>query len=88
MTLIHTLTVADELRQEIDPVRGLVAHTEKTIRAGSATSISHDGETYKADAGGTFDVPADLATFLLRQPDWHQGENPFRPAPKTPAKRK
>lgn len=43
--------------------------------------ITHDGETFEVQPDGSFFVPADLAEFLVRQPDWHPGPNPFAPEP-------
>ena len=75
---IHERAVIDELVQSVDPVKGLVATSERTIRPGGTKTIeSPDHGKFKIKKDGSFDVPDELAKFLLNQPEWHSGPSPF-----------
>lgn len=39
--------------------------------------ISHGDDVYEVRPDGSFIVPVDLAAFLVKDPDWHEGPNPF-----------
>lgn len=76
--LIHQVQVSHSYEKVLDPKRGLVQQKTERIGPGSAFMISdEDGKTYEADAGGTFDVPGEVAASYLRKDDWAEGPNPF-----------
>lgn len=84
------MAVAGELRQ-VHKLRALKTfkfiedpQTGRQVRVPTEQFVSDDtdriksgGETYEVQPDGSFYVPADLAEFLIRQPDWHAGPNPF-----------
>jgi len=88
MAQIHNVEVSQTKRYVTDPEKGLVLKHDSLIKQGSASTITHDGETYKVDSDGTFDVSEECAAFLTHTPGWYNGPNPFvTEAPAAPARR-
>jgi hypothetical protein len=79
MAQIHNVEVSQTKRYITDPEKGLVLRHDDNIQQGSASSITHDGETYTVDSDGTFDVSEECAAFLTHTPGWFSGPNPFAP---------
>jgi hypothetical protein len=80
MSKIHNVESSEEKSYAIDPEKGIVQKTNQVIGQGSASSIAHDGETYKIEADGSFEVPDELADLLCHTPGWFRGANPFQSA--------
>jgi len=75
---IHQVVVSEELRQEIDPIRGVQLRKEKVLKQGSSVTIQDpEHGTFKVDKHGSFDVPDELGARLIAGPDWYAGPNPF-----------
>lgn len=53
-----------------DPQRPGHTVFDRRMDASGAETIVHDGQTYKADEDGWFDVPPDVAAHLLQFPGW------------------
>lgn len=75
--VIHNVEVFDEKHYEIDAQKGAVLKHTQVLKRGTASAITHDDETYEVEADGSFRVPDDLAAFLVNQPGWYGGPNPF-----------
>lgn len=78
---IHHVETSFHDRYVVDPEHGQVRRREEVLRCSDITQVSHDGKTYSRDDDGTFDVPDDVAAFLVGrrtgQGTWRTGPNPF-----------
>jgi len=78
MAQIHQVIASEQLRHEIDPLKGSIVRRDKVLKKGDVHGISAgDGQEFEIQADGTFDVPEEVAGFFLKQPDWYPGPNPF-----------
>jgi len=88
---IYQVVATEELRHEVDPIKGIRVRREQVIAQGGALSIA-GGEhgTFEIGSDGSFDVPDEFGRFMLNQPGWYEGVNPLGSptpveAPKTKA---
>lgn len=79
MQVIHHTHIEKTMRWTLDPDRGAVKEPVAVLKRSNVDRIVHDGETYEIHGDGSFYVPDHVAAFLLRMPDWHEGESPFPP---------
>lgn len=80
MPQIHQVEEYTELKHDLDPVRGMVLRSERKVLKGGTVAISHPDydEVFEIGPDGSFDVPDDVAAFLVKQPSWFEGPNPFQ----------
>jgi hypothetical protein len=75
---IYQVIATEELRHEVDPIKGVRARKETVLARGGSTSIADgEGGTYEIGPDGSFEVPDELGHFLLKQPGWYEGVNPL-----------
>jgi hypothetical protein len=80
--VIHNVQTFDRSEHVVDPVRGPILKKEQVLKRGTIETVAHEGKTYKIDNSGSFNVPDEVAEFLLEQPGWYEGESPFPVEPK------
>lgn len=76
MKQIHHVAVSHQDRYVLDPALGAVKRREEVLAPSSVDRVVHEGDTFEAE-NGSFNVPDELASFLLAQPGWHEGPSPF-----------
>ncbi len=77
MTQIYHVIQSTHDRHVLDPERGMVLRREIAMKPADTGAIKHGDDIYEVQADRTFDVPEHVAAHFLRQPGWHEGENPF-----------
>ena len=92
---IHHIHIEYKNRWVLDPDLGQVQRREEIIQPSGASLMAipagqfdstPDGQEFTADESGTFDLPDDVAEWLLTLPGWTPGLSPFAPETPAPAK--
>jgi hypothetical protein len=86
MRTIHHVETSYKDRWVADPDLGMVKRHEMILGRSTTGAIAHKGKTYNVTDDGTFEVPEDLAAFLLNQKGWHEGATPFPPDEAAPSR--
>jgi len=73
---IHHVINSVKEEWDFDAHEGARLVRREAAQPSGADRIIHSGATYEA-RNGTFEVPDDVAAFMLRMPGWHEGESPF-----------
>lgn len=76
---IHHLEVERTYENTIDPRSGKVVRrlADPVLAPAGTVGITFGGEEYRRQPDGTFEVPAEVGAYYLKQDGWFVGENPF-----------
>ena len=87
MVQIYNVITDFRERYVLDEKLGMVMRREKVMRPADTVAIKHEDREYSLQADGTFHVPAHVAAFFCRMPDWNEGPNPFAEVKEAPKPR-
>lgn len=74
---IHHLELDTDVRYTWDKDLGAIQRTQQLARRSTVGAIAHEGHVYEVRPDLSFLVPASVASFMTRMPNWHYGPSPL-----------